>query len=140
MWPDRHVQTIQLSPEAHTVIRRTTGEECWIYRRGPAYDAILATIDEELQRQEDEIQDVLIGLQAESDKRIAGIMAGEEVEIVATEIEPVSALCDYKSPHFDCEICPDPENGEEPKHHKTASALAGHKRSNMHKGNLSNAA
>ena len=108
---------------------------CHIYRRGPSYDAILAEIDAELQRQEDEVQDVLTELQAESDERIAGIMAGEDVRIVTDEPVPMSLLCDYDGPHYDCETCPDPDTNETPKHHTTAAGLAGHKRSNLHKRN-----
>jgi|TARA_Y100000034_G_scaffold113218_1_gene147938 hypothetical protein len=132
MWPDNHVQTVQLEGNP-CVVKRETGEEAWVYSRGPAYDAILAVIDEELQRQEDEVQDVLAELQEESDQRIAGIMAGEDVTVVSIDPEPMSLLCDYDGPHYDCESCPDPETGEAPKHHETAAALGGHKRSNLHK-------
>ena len=134
MWPDRHVQTVELEGGT-TVAKRDSGEECHIYRRGPSYDAILAEIDAELQRQEDEVQDVLTELQAESDHRIAGIMAGENVTIVNDDPQPMSLLCDYEGPHYDCEICPDADTNEVPKHHLTAAALAGHKRSNLHKRN-----
>ena len=134
MWPDRHVQTVELEGGT-TVAKRDSGEECHIYRRGPSYDAILAEIDAELQRQEDEVQDVLTELQAESDHRIAGIMAGENVTIVNDDPQPMSLLCDYEGPHYDCEICPDADTNEVPKPHLTAAALAGHKRSNLHKRN-----
>ncbi len=134
MWPDNHVQTVELSGGT-TIAKRDSGEECHIYRRGPSYDAILAEIDAELQRQEDEVQDVLTELQAESDERIAGIMAGEDVRIVTDEPVPMSLLCDYDGPHYDCETCPDPDTNETPKHHTTAAGLAGHKRSNLHKRN-----
>ena len=134
MWPDRHVQTVVLEGGT-TVAMRDSGEECHVYRRGPSYDAILAEIASELQRQEDEVQDVLTELQAESDHRIAGIMAGENVTIVNEVLQPMSLLCDYDGLHYDCEICPDPDTNEVPKHHMTAAALAGHKRSNLHKRN-----
>ena len=81
------------------------------------------------------MQDVLTELQAESDHRIAGIMAGENVTIVNDDPQPMSLLCDYEGPHYDCEICPDADTNEVPKHHFTAAAVAGHKRSNLHKRN-----
>ena len=132
MWPDRHVQTIELEGGT-TVAKRDSGEECHVYRRGPSYNSIMAEIDAELQRREDEVQDVISEMQAESDTRIAGIMAGENFTIVNETPEPISVLCNSDSPHYDCEVCPDAETNESPKHHKTAAALAGHKRSNLHK-------
>lgn len=134
MWPDAHAQTVVLGGNK-TIAKRDTGDECHIYRRGPAYDAILATIEEELQRQEDEVQDILAELQQESDTRIGAVMAGDDVTIVLDDPEPMSLLCDYGGPHYDCETCPDPETGTSPKHHSTAAALGGHKRSNLHKRN-----
>lgn len=134
MWPDGHVQTVELAG-SKTVAIRDSGEECHIYRRGPAYDGILATIEEELQRQEDEVQDIITELQVESDERIGAVMAGEEVSIVVDEPIPMSALCKYEAPHYDCETCPDVDTNEVPKHHATKALLAGHKRSNLHKRN-----
>lgn len=132
MWPDGHVQTVELGGN-QTVAVRENGDECHIYRRGPAYDAILATIEEEIQRQEDEVQDILSELQQESDDRIGAVMAGEDVTIVVDDPLPISVLCPYDDPHYDCEACPDPDTNEAPKHHATKALLAGHKRSNLHK-------
>lgn len=133
MWPDRTVQTVEMG-KTPTVAIRETGEECWIYWRGPSYDAILAEIDSETQRQEDEIQEVLADIQKQSEERVEGVMrANPNVVIVIEEVTPQSALCNYEGEHHDCELCPDPETGEAPKHHSTAPKLAGHKRSNLHK-------
>lgn len=131
-WPDGYVQTVTLEGGT-TKVKREGGHEAHVYRRGPAYDAILGEIEGELQRQEDEIQDVLAELQTESDDRIGKIMAGENVTTVETSDLPVSELCPYTGDHYDCETCPDADTGIAPKHHSTASALGGHKRSGLHK-------
>jgi hypothetical protein len=138
MWPDRHVQTVELAGGT-TIAKRDSGEECHIYRRGPEYQMIVSEIDAELQRQEDEVQDVVAELKVESDNRIAGIMAGDNVTIVKDDPQPMSQLCAYEAPHYDCESCPDTKTNESPKHHLTAAAFAGHKRSNLHKRNSSSA-
>lgn len=132
MWPDGYVQTVELGGNQTTAVR-DDGTECHIYRRGPAYDAVLGQIEEELQRQEDEVQDIVAELRQESDERIGAVMSGEDITVVVEEPLPMSELCVYEGPHFDCETCPDSDTGEVPKHHATKSLLAGHKRSNLHK-------
>ena len=135
MWPDRHIQTVELSGGT-TIAKRASGEECHIYRRGPDYQKIVGEIDAELQRQEDEVQDVLTELKIESDNRIAGIMAGENITIVKDKPEPMTQLCTYESDeHHDCPVCPDPETKKVPKHHISEFALLGHERSKLHKRN-----
>ncbi len=134
LWPDGHVQTVQLDGGT-TIVKRENGQEAHVYRRGPSYDAILGEIEGELQRQEDEIQDVLAELQTESDDRIGKIMAGEQVTVVESDQLPTSELCPYDGDHYDCVTCPDADTGKSPKHHSSASLLSGHKRSGLHKRN-----
>ena len=135
MWPDRHVQTVELAGGT-TIAKRDSGEECHIYRRGPEYQMIVSEIDAELQRQEDEVQDVVAELKIESDNRIAGIMAGENITIVKDNPEPMSQLCTYEGDkHHDCPVCPDPKTKQVPKHHISKFALKGHESSKLHKRN-----
>ena len=134
MWPDLTTQTVAIEA-VPTVAVRENGEQCWIYPRGPAFDAILSTIDEELQRQEDDIQDVVTQSRIESDARIESVMlSNDDIVMVEQNVEPVSDLCTYESDsHYDCFICPDPETGIAPKHHDTKPKLTGHGNSKLHK-------